>query len=178
MLAIVGCSKSDMVQSPAADQSSTNAINACSLLASRDIEAIQGAPLKDTKQSVSSQAGLKVSQCYFLLEKAVDSINITITQKAEGSSARDPKRAWEEIFHGEKEKNKEEASKEEESKAAPPEKIDGLGDEAFWAPRRFGGALYALKGNIYVTVSVGGADEKAARLQKSKALAGILLKHL
>lgn len=184
MFAITGCSKSDTVQSPTGSpptatpgpaHGSTNAIDACSLLTSSEIEAIQGAPLKDTKPSTSSQGGLNISQCYFLLPTAVDSIVVTVTQKADGSNSRDPKQSWDEIFHGDK--DKEEASKEE-GKSESPEKIDGVGEEAFWAPRRFGGALYALKGNVYVSVSVGGAGDKATKIQKSQALAEIILNRL
>jgi hypothetical protein len=171
---IAGCSK------PETDRSkTTNApkvIDACSLLTSQEIEGVQGAPLKDNKPSANSQGGLTVSQCYFLLPIAADSIVLTVTQKADGSNSRDPKHSWEEIFHRDKEA--ENAREEKESKSPPPEKITGLGDEAFWAPRRFGGTIYVLKGNVYITISVGGQEEQATKLQKSKALAEIVLKRL
>jgi len=185
VFAVTGCSKSDTVQAPAGPpppttpgpgQKSTNGIDVCSLLTSSEIEAIQGGPLKDTKPSGNPQGGLNVSQCYFLLPTAADSIVVTVTQKADGANSRDPKQSWDEIFH--EDKDKEEASKEEEGKSEPPEKIDGLGDEAYWAPRRFGGALYALKGNVYISVSVGGGGDKASKIQKSKALSEKILKRL
>ena len=137
LFSITGCSKSDTAQASAASpppttpgpgQKSTDGLDVCSLLTSSEIEAIQGGPLKDTKASANPQGGLNISQCYFLLPTAADSIVITVTRKADGSNSHDPKESWEEIFHGEK--DKEEASKEEEGKAEPPEKIDGLGDEA------------------------------------------------
>jgi hypothetical protein len=146
------------------------------LLTSKEIEAIQGAPLKDTKSSANSQGDLTVSQCYFLLPTAADSIVVTVTQKGDGSNSRDPKQSWEGIFHGEKEKPR--TREEEESKSAPPEKVAGLGDEAFWVPKRFGGRLYALKGNIYISISVGGPGDQATKLQKSKSLAELVLKRL
>jgi hypothetical protein len=182
VFAILGCSKSDTARAPSAStpspgQKSTNGIDVCSLLTSAEIEAIQGGPLKDTKASANPQGGLNISQCYFLLPTAADSIVVTVTQKADGSNSHDPKESWEEIFREDKDKDKD-ASKEEESKSQPPERIEGLGDEAFWAPRRFGGALYVLKGNVYISVSVGGAGDKAAKIQKSKALAEIILKRL
>jgi len=46
-----------------------------------------------------------------------------------------------------------------------------VGDEAFWIASRVGGALYVLKGNSYLTVSVGGAADEKTRIEKSKALA-------
>jgi hypothetical protein len=171
---VAGCSKPDRDR-----LETTNAakvIDACSLLTSQEIEAIQGAPLKETKPSANSQGGLTVSQCYFLLPIAADSIVLTVTQKADGSNSRDPKDSWEEIFHGDKEA--ESAREEKEAKSPPPEKIAGLGDEAFWAPRRFGGTIYARKNSVYISISVGGSGEQATKLQKSKSLAEIILKRL
>lgn len=184
VFAITGCSKSDTVQAPTSPppsttpgpgQKSTNGIDVCSLLTSSEIQAIQGGPLKDTKASSNPQGGLNISQCYFLLPTAADSIVVSVTQKTDGPNSQDPKQSWEEIFREDKDKD---ASKEEGSKSQPPERIEGLGDEAFWAPRRFGGALYALKGSVYISVSVGGAGDKASRIQKSKALAELILKRL
>jgi hypothetical protein len=153
-----------------------NAVDACSLLTSQEIETVLGAPLKDTKPSVNAQGGVTVSQCYFLLPVAADSIVLTLTQPTEGANSRAPKESWEEIFDGDKEK--ENAREEEESKSPPPERVGGLGDEAFWAPRRFGGVLYVLKGNRYVTITVGSGGDQATKLQRSKALAEIVLKRL
>ena len=171
---IAGCSK------PEAERAQTTntpeVIDACALLTSQEIETVLGAPLKDTKPSTNSQGGLTVSQCYFLLPIAADSIVLTVTQKADGPNSRDPKQSWEEIFQEDKETKS--AGEEKESKSPPPEKIDGLGDEAFWAPRRFGGTIYVLKGNAYISISVGGSGEQATKLQKSKALAEIMLKRL
>jgi hypothetical protein len=185
IFAIAGCSKPEKVQlptspqpapTPGAGQGPTNVIDACSLLTSKQIETIQGAPLKDTKPSANSQGGLAVSQCSFLLPPPAESIVVTVTQRDDRSNSRDPKQLWEGIFHGVKEKAI--ARKEEENKSTSPEKVDGLGDEAFWVPKRFDGKLYALKGNIYISISVGGPDDQATKLQKSKALAEIVLKRL
>lgn len=185
VFALAGCSKSETDRTPTPQssstpgpgQESTNVTDACSLLSSQEIETILGAPLKDTKPSANSQGGLTVSQCYFLLPIAADSIVLTMTQKADGPNSLDPKQSWERMFHGDKDKP-ESREEEEESKSPPPEKIGGLGDEAFWAPRRFGGTIYALKGNRSISISVGGAGDPATKLQQSKALAEIVLKRL
>lgn len=183
ILALAGCSKPETVtQSPtsppglstSAPPEVANESEACSLLTSREIETIQGSPLKETKSSSSSQPGITVSQCYFLLPTAADSVVLTVTRKAGGQATRDPKALWEEMFH----RDREEPDAHEERDRHPPEKIPGLGDEAFWAPQGFGGALFARKGNIYVRISVGGPGEQATKLQKSKALAEIVLKRL
>jgi hypothetical protein len=182
---IAGCSKPPTVESPkspllantpGAGQGAANVIDACSLLTSKEIEAIQGAPLKDTKPSANSQGGLTVSQCYFLLPTAAESIVLTVTQRANGADARDPTQLWKETFHREKENT--EPDRKGESKFPPPQKIADVGDEAFWAPLGFGGSLYALKGNTQIRISVGGPDDQAAKIQKSKALAEIVLRRL
>src|ERR1700730_4698211 len=175
IFAVAGCSKSETARSPGnsqlgntpeAGQGVANVTDACSLLTSSEIEAIQGAVLKDTKASANSQGGLSISQCYFLLPSAADSIVLTVTQRANGSDARDPKQSWNEIFHGDKENAS--VREEGEKESVGPQKILNLGDEAFWAPHRFGGAMYALKGNTSISISVGGAGDQATKIQKAK----------
>ena len=179
IVAFAGCSKPRADRSPAntpAPQGATKVIDACSLLTSKEIEAIQGAPVQDAKPSTNSQGGLTVSQCYFLLPTAAESIVLTVTQRGNGPDARDPKQLWKEAFHHEN--DKEEPDRKSESKSPPPQNIADLGDEAFWTPLGFGGALYALKGDIQIRISVGGPGDQAAKTQKSKALAEFALKRL
>jgi len=101
----------------------------------------------------------------------VNSIVLTVTRKAEGG--RDPSQSWREIFHREKALEKKEEGEEKE-----PQKIEGIGDEAFWTGTRVGGALFVLKGNCYIRISVGGAGDQAQKIEKSKALAENVLKRL
>lgn len=190
MIAVAGCSKSDKpevstatpqpsagasqssVSSPAAKETGDGAF-ACTMLTKEEIEAVQGEPFQSTKPSQKSSSGLTVSQCYFELPTTMNSIVLTVTQRAQGADARDPKQSWQEIFHREKalEKKGEEEGKE-------PEKIEGVGDEAFWTGTRVGGALYVLKGNSYIRISVGGAGDQAQKIEKSKSLVQSVLKRL
>lgn len=182
--ALIGCPKAPTVESPKrppvesspAPEGSASVIDACSLLTSEEIEAVQGAALKDTKPSTNSQGGLTVSQCYFLLPTAADSIVVTVTQRSKGAEGRDPKHLWQETFHRDREKVGPDTKGE--IKFAPPEKITGLGDEAFWAPLGTGGSLYVLKGDTQIRISVGGAGDQALKIQKSKALTEAVLKRL
>jgi hypothetical protein len=161
-------------------------IDACALLTSKEIQSVQSEPLKETKPSGKSEGGFAVSQCYFTLPTFTNSISLTVMQRGDGTGARDPKQFWKETFHREKDSEKaahdkdknNKGSEEEEEKSAPPEKIAGLGDEAFWSGNRVGGALYVLKGNSYIRISVGGAGDQATKIKKSKALAQMVLKHL
>ena len=43
---------------------------------------------------------------------------------------------------------------------------------------RVGGALYVLKHNSYIRVSIGGAGDQQTKIAKSKALARLALKRL
>jgi hypothetical protein len=154
--------------------------------------------LKETKPSTRADGGFMISQCLFTLPTSTNSISLLVAQKGESAGARDPKEFWQETFHRadeeakekekakakEKDKDKDrdqtktQGGSEEEEKAALPDKIDGVGDEAYWTGNRVGGALYALKGNIYIRVSVGGPGDQAAKIKKAKALAQIILKRL
>ncbi len=62
--------------------------------------------------------------------------------------------------------------------SVPPKKIDGIGEEAFWASNRFGGMLYVLKGDAFIFISLGGPDDEETKIDKSKALAQKALQRL
>jgi hypothetical protein len=171
-------------------------VDACALLTSQEIRSVQGEPLKETKGSGSAEKGFSVSQCFFTLPTFNNSISLVVTQKGDGADGRDPKEFWEATFgrkaesEREKERDKKSAKErdkepagdkkreEEEEEAAPPQKITGVGDEAFWTGSRVGGALYVLKGSTYLRVSVGGAGNQQSKINKSKALARLALKRL
>jgi hypothetical protein len=187
------CSKSDKSASsdgtppasPSSKQPATSAgaktqpfagLDSCKLLTKEEIQAVQGEPFVETKASGNSGAGLSISQCYFQLPQAVNSIVLTITKKGAGPDARDPEKNWEQIFH--REEKGEERREEREEGEHEPEKVEGIGDEAFWTGTRVGGALYVLKGNAYIRISVGGAGDQADKIRKSKALAQKILGRL
>ncbi len=155
---------------------SKSKIDACALLTSKEIESVQGEPLKETKSSGSSAGQFAVSQCYFALPTSGNSISLTVMQKGDGSDARDPKEWWKQTF--ERAHDKEKGREEEEGKAAAPQKIDAVGDEAFWIANRVGGELYVLKGNSFIRISVGGAGDQTAKIDKSKKLAQAVLKRI
>ena len=69
-------------------------------------------------------------------------------------------------------------SGEEEEKKNPPKKVEGVGDEAYWSGNRFGGALYVLKRNVILRISVGGPEDQETKIAKSKAIAKKAISHL
>ena len=81
----------------------------------------------------------------------------------------------------EREKRKEKSppkDREEDEKVSAPQRVEGIGEAAFWTGNRVGGALYVLKRDSYIRVSVGGAEDQKTKIEKSKALARLALKRL
>lgn len=184
-LLLVGCSRTEKIsstESPKPDPKSNAvsepagpSIDPCALLTAEDLEAVQGEPIQEVKPSPRTENVFAVSQCYFSLPTATNSVVVTVTQKASGPNARDPREYWAATFHGEKVSGGEREEEEKEKKA--PLAVDGVGDEAFWTGNAVGGALYVLKGNSFVRISVGGAGDANAKIEKSKALAAKILTH-
>lgn len=176
--------------SPAPSEKSE--INACNLLSSEDLKNVQGVGYKETQRSDHEDRGLVVSQCYYQLPNMADSVVINVTTPKRGGGALNPRDFWEETFHKNAERErggktsrdqkKEKVSEhggEAEAEGIPPEKINGLGQEAFWSASRVGGALYVKRNDyMFFRISVGGADNASTRLNKSKRLAQLILKKL
>jgi hypothetical protein len=167
---------------PATEAAATKpSLDACALLTSKEIESVQGEPVKETKLTGQSTGGFSISQCFFTLPTFTNSVSLLVAQKGEGAGANDPKEFWRDTFHEDKakEKDKDRDRKgdrdkkrgEEEEEGAPPQKITGIGDEAYWTGSRVGGAIYVLKRNAYVRISIGGPADQATKIKKSKALA-------
>jgi hypothetical protein len=147
--------------------------DACTLLTSDEIRAVLGEAVQQTKPTSNADGVVATSQCYFALPTAANSAVLTVIRRGAGNATRE---WWEETFHREHDGEKRE--REEGEKKAKPEKVDGLGDEAFWTPSKIGGALYVLKGDTSIRISVGGKDDLATKLKKSRALAELVLKRL
>jgi hypothetical protein len=150
---------------------------------------VLGEALKETKASDRADGGFNVSQCFYTLPTFSKSVSLSITS----SGTRDVREFWKETFHREeaeekdreRKREKEKGSKdekerrtekkegrgEEEEEGAPPQKVPGTGEEAFWVGSPIGGALYVLKKNIFFRISIGGSDNQQTKLNKSKTLA-------
>jgi hypothetical protein len=200
LLAFGGCNKSSSsklatqpsASPPAKPIPSMPPLDVCALLTKEEIQAVQGSPITDTKNSEVPGGVFLVGQCYYAAAESSKSVSLAVTRSNPqlNKSVRD---YWKETFgrfsdkanekEEEAEKAKEEAAKGEkrrgeEEEGRPPKKIEGVGEEAFWSGNRFGGALYALKKETIVRVSVGGPDNEDAKINKSKALAEKALNRL
>ena len=178
---------------PAATQpnapASANAKDACALLTSDDVKTVQGEEVKETKPSQRSDSSFAIAQCFYTTPTFTKSISLEVTQAAPGSKT-SPRDFWRENFtraaerdkEREKDKDKDKArgghGGEEEEEGAPPQRITGLGDEAYWINSRVSGALYVLKGDRFIRLSLGGTDTDAVRQKKAKTLAQKALSRL
>jgi hypothetical protein len=168
-------------------------VDACTLLVSSEIEAVQGEPVKETKASNRVAGDFIVTQCYYELPTLSNSISLTLTEsKSDKKGDESVKEYWERTFGRNQKKSERERDEEkkkeakpesrreggEEEESAPLEPVKGLGDEAFWSASRVGGALYVFKRDQYLRISVGGKGDADARLKKSKILALRALRRL
>ena len=163
-----------------------NGKDACSLLTSEDLQAVQGEPLKATKRDDRATGPLLISICYYELTTAVNSVSLSITQN-NGGKAGAVREYWEETFGKDEHKSEKEREREkkeprermggeEEEEGAQMEKVSGIGEEAFWSGSRVGGALFVLKKDRYLRISVGGKADAETKLKRSKILAAKVLR--
>ena len=166
-------------------------IDACTLLSSDDLRSIQGEAYKEAQRSDREDKGLVISQCYYQMPNMANSVVVNVTTPKRGGGELNPRVYWDETFHqeaekgrgkGDRDRKKDKASErggEEEEEGLPPEKIKGLGQEAFWSASRVGGALYVKRDDyIFFRISIGGADNASTKLNKSKRLAQLILRKL
>lgn len=161
-------------------------IDTCSLLTSNDLKEVQGEAVKEAQRSDRQDGGFIVSQCYYSLPTVSNSVVLNVTTASEGGGAANPRTFWKDTFAGKEEKGKDrereakekEKQGEEEEKSVPPQKIAGLGEDAYWLASRVGGALYVLKKDLFFRISVGGAGDEKSKLRKSKTLAQRALKRI
>jgi hypothetical protein len=180
-------------ESPNASAVPKGKVDACTLLTSDEIQAVQGEALKETKPSNRAAGDFLVSQCYYELPTPVNSVSVSITEiNPANQSGHSLKDFWETTFGKDEGKSEQERKKEreeakskprteregEEEESAPMETVRGLGDEAFWSASSVGGALYVLKRDRFIRVSVGGKGNAEAKLKRSKTLAQKALRRL
>ena len=178
-----------LVQAPAARQPpAAKKPDACALLADADVRTVLGVTVKERRPGTQQARGLLLSQCYLGTGMA-RSVSIAVAGNTKsGRKTVTPRAFWHDQFHGpdehgaDRKGEKREAARqadtrdqEGETKARP---IGGVGDEAFWSGTRVAGALYVLRGNTFIRVSVGGIGDEQERIEKSRRLALIALARL
>jgi hypothetical protein len=179
--------------SPDAAPAAKVKIDACTLLTPEEIKSVQGEELKETRPSIQTSGALVVSQCFYLTLNFTNSVNLTVMQKnADAEGARNPRDVWREKFGSgaeqdderkkekEREREKERGGKSsgEEEESAPPLRVAGVGDDAYWTGNQKLGALYVLKGDVILWISVGGAGDQQTKIKRTRTLAQQSLKRI
>jgi hypothetical protein len=162
--------------------------DACTLLTSAEIEAVQGEPVNETKASMQLNGEMLVSECLFHTTSFPKSVSVVLAVPASARpSTLAPRKFWQRQFHApDVEEDKMRAAgkraqkpePEGEEEAGKPRRIEGLGEEAYWVGSPITGALYVLQGDNFVRISVGGVHEESVRIEKSKVLARAVVKRL
>lgn len=171
-----------------ANASAKSTSAACKLLTAEEIKSVQGDTLRETRGSEQANGPFATSQCFFTTNDFVNSVSVTLTQKNPATSGgQSIKDFWRERFGREdrREKDREKRrdkdaahGEEEEEEGLPPQRVTSLGDEAYWVGNSKIGALYVLKGDKLLRISIGGAITQGNRTEKMKALAQSALKRL
>lgn len=160
-------------------------IEVCSLIKSDELQAIQGEAIKETKPNVRAAGSLLISHCLYILPTFSKSLSLELTQSDSSKGERvNLKKIWEERFskaEGEKDKGREKEREREkkeggdkargEGEESETERIEGIGEEAFWTGNRALGALYVFSKNSILRLSLGGPEDEAAKIKKLKVLA-------
>jgi hypothetical protein len=181
---VVYCGVISAAQKSASNTTKQTKPDACAVLTSADVQAVQGDAVQETKPSTQPAGDLLMSQCIFRTASPSKSVSVAIASAGSVS----PRAFWQKQFHSakseseEREKEKPAAkgkpARQEEDESTQPRTIKGVGEQAYWVGSPMVGALYVLKGNTFLRISVGGIREEAARIEKSVALARLALKRL
>lgn len=141
--------------------------NACQVLSARDVAAVQGARFKSTRLKENSTRDLQVSQCVYALPRVSDSVSVDVLRG-------DTRGFWKKHFADAGDAQL--ASQHE--RVAQAVRVSGVGDAAVWSGNRLAGALYVMKGDTIVRVSVGGDATQEQKIERAKKLAGRALRRL
>src|SRR2546425_3226229 len=77
--------------------------DACKLIASSEIEAVQGEAVLDAKSSERKTGGFAIAQCYYTLPSHTNSVSLEVTRPhPEQGTPSGPRDRWEKLFYGDR----------------------------------------------------------------------------
>ena len=144
-----------------------------------------------------------MSQCFYRLPTFNRSVSLEVVRAEPGAQAPDAVRQyWRQKFQsdagegrGRERRERERGEELEREKASGqvregghPEKerggeetrtrrVSGVGEEAYWSGSETDAALFVLKKDTIISVSVGGPEGETGKIKKAKALVQKVLKH-
>ena len=146
----------------------------CRLLTDVEVRTVQGHAPAQKIPSEQSAGSFRLTQCLYRTPEFTSSVSVAVgIPLATDGKRSGPRRYWETQFSKE-----EESAEREEKESEGPKRVAGVGDEAFWVGDPMAGALYVLKGEIFLRLSVGGPPNQAQKIKRSRVLALYALKRL
>lgn len=142
----------------------------CLLLSDEDVRVLQGHPVLQRVPSAQPARRFRVAQCVYRTPELTHSVSVAVTSPLTAGAPGTVRAYWKERFSPD--------AVAVPGKRDPPRPVAGIGDDAFWVGDRVTGALYVLKGDVFVRISVGGVREEAPRLERTKALASRAVERL
>lgn len=130
---------------------------ACTLLTAAEVASVQGEePTKVSQKKPLSDT----SQCLFSMPTVGKFVLVEVTRGPRVAQLAERMRLAAAV----------EGEESGEFDAPAVERVEGLGDEAFWAEGANQGALYVRRGQALLRVAVGGEEGKEAKMTKLRRL--------
>lgn len=145
----------------------------CRLLSDAEMRAVQGHAPAQKIPSEQPAGSFQFTQCFYRTAEFTSSVSVAVgVPLATDSKRAGPRDYWQTQF------NKQVKAVPGRKKKEPPKPVSGLGDEAFWVGDAMTGALYILKGEVFLRVSAGGPPDQTQKIKRAKDLAVYALKRL
>ena len=146
----------------------------CRLLTDAEVRAVQGHAPTQKIPSEQPAGSFQFTQCFYRTQELSSSVSVALGIPLSDGKRSGPRDYWQAQFKREGREEREES----DEKKNEPRRVAGLGDEAFWVGDPVTGALYVLRGEVFLRVSVGGSPDQAQKIKRARTLAIYALKRL
>ena len=146
----------------------------CRLLTDAEMRAVQGHAPTQKIQSEPPAGSFRFTQCFYRTAELSSSVSVALGLPITDSKRSGPRDYWQAQFKREERDEREESDEKKQA----PRRLAGLGDEAFWVGDPVTGALYVLRGEVFLRVSVGGSVDQSEKIKRARTLALYALKRL
>lgn len=145
----------------------------CRLLSDAEVRAVQGNAPAQKIPSEQPAASFRFTQCFYRTAEFSNSVSVAVgIPLATDNKRSGPRQYWQTQFDAQAKAVPGRKKKE------PPKPVAGLGDQAFWVGDPMSGALYVLKGEVFLRLSVGGPADQTEKIKRARTLALYALKRL